>query len=125
MIKIVHMSAVSLACVVFILRAFTLFMGIDGQQPNAKGRVAYVALQHLSYTLIVLTGVSLLVINQFVVQPWFYAKIVLFLVLISSLIKAYKKDTSILLVQRRAGLVIAAIALVAILVLVVIKPVFS
>lgn len=124
-IKIVHMSAVALACIVFVLRAFTLFKGTTGQQPNTKGRVAYVALQHLSYTLIVLTGISLLIMNQFVVQPWFYAKIILFVVLISSLIKAYKKDESILLVQRRAGLVIAAIALVAILGLVMTKPIFG
>ena len=75
MIKIVHMSAVALACVVFVLRALTLFMGVQGQQPNLKGRTAFVALQHLSYILIVLTGMSLLVMNQFVVKPWFYAKI--------------------------------------------------
>ena len=125
MIKIVHMSAVALACVVFVLRALTLFMGVQGQQPNLKGRTAFVALQHLSYILIVLTGMSLLVMNQFVVKPWFYAKIILFLVLISSLIKAYKKEDSILLAQRRAGLVISAVALMAILGLVMVKPVFN
>ncbi len=125
MIKIVHMSAVALACVVFVLRALTLFMGVQGQQPNLKGRTAFVALQHLSYILIVLTGMSLLVMNQFVVKPWFYAKIILFLVLISSLIKAYKKEDSILLAQRRAGLVISAVALLAILGLVMVKPVFN
>ena len=125
MIKIVHMSAVALACVVFVLRALTLFMGVQGQQPNLKGRTAFVALQHLSYILIVLTGMSLLVMNQFVVKPWFYAKIILFLVLISFLIKAYKKEDSILLAQRRAGLVISAVALLAILGLVMVKPVFN
>ena len=125
MINIVHMSAVALACVVFVLRALTLFMGVQGQQPNLKGRTAFVALQHLSYILIVLTGMSLLVMNQFVVKPWFYAKIILFLVLISSLIKAYKKEDSILLAQRRAGLVISAVALLAILGLVMVKPVFN
>ena len=125
MIKIVHMSAVALAYVVFVLRALTLFMGVQGQQPNLKGRTAFVALQHLSYILIVLTGMSLLVMNQFVVKPWFYAKIILFLVLISSLIKAYKKEDSILLAQRRAGLVISAVALLAILGLVMVKPVLN
>ena len=63
--------------------------------------------------------------NDFKVQPWFYAKVVLFLVLVSSLMKAYKKDDSILLAQRRAGVFIGAVALVATLTLVVIKPVFS
>ena len=125
MIKIVHMSAVALACVVFVLRALTLFMGVQGQQPNLKGRTAFVALQHLSYILIVLTGMSLLVMNQFVVKPWFYAKIILFFVMLSSLIKAYKKDERILLVQRRVGWGLALIAFIAILGLVMLKPSFG
>ena len=76
-------------------------------------------------TLIILTGVTSLVIKNFEVQPWFYAKVVLFLVLFSSLIKAYKKDDSILLAQRRAGLAIAVIALIGIIGLVIIKPNFG
>ena len=59
------------------------------------------------------------------VQPWFYAKVVLFLVLLSSLSKAYKKDDNAMLVQRRAGLFIAAVALISIITLVIIKPVFG
>ena len=50
---------------------------------------------------------------------------VLFLVLFSSLIKAYKKDDQILLIQRRAGLAIAIVALIAILALVMMKPNFG
>ena len=63
--------------------------------------------------------------KNFQVQPWFYAKIILFLVLLSSLMKAFKKDNTILLAQRRAGLVISAIAFVAIIILVIVKPVFA
>ena len=125
LIKIVHMTSVAVLILAFVLRASTLFIGTQNQQPNPKGRVAFVALQHLSLTLIVLTGITLLIMNEFKVQPWFYAKIVLFIVFLSSQIKAYKKDDSILLAQRRAGLVIGAVALIATLVLVVIKPVFS
>lgn len=125
LIKIIHMSSVALLILVFVLRATTLFIGTQNQQPNPKGRVAFVALQHLSLTIIVVTGVTLLIMNEFKVQPWFYAKIVLFIVFLSSQIKAYKKDENILLAQRRAGLVIGAVALIATLVLVVIKPVFS
>ena len=99
LIKIIHMSAVSFVILVFVLRAATL--------------------------LIVVTGVTLLVMNEFKVQPWFYAKIVLFLVLLSSQIKAYKKDESILLTQRRAGIVVGAIALIGLMALVMIKPVFG
>ena len=58
-------------------------------------------------------------------QPWFYAKIILFVVMLSSFSKAFKKDQSILVVQRKAGLVIGCVAFVAILGLVMIKPVFG
>lgn len=125
LIKIIHMTSVTVLILVFILRALTLYIGTQNQQPNPKGRVAFVALQHLSLTLMVVTGLTLLYMNDFKVQPWFYAKVVLFLVLVSSLMKAYKKDDSILLAERRAGVFIGAVALVATLTLVVIKPVFS
>lgn len=124
-VKIIHMTSVATAILVFLIRGLTLFIGTEANQPNQKGRVAYVAVQHLSYTLIVLTGVILLFMNKFQVQPWFYAKIVLFLVLISSLMKTWRKDSTILLAQRRAGLFISAVALIAIISLVVIKPVFN
>ena len=108
-----------------IARAFTLFVGVQGNQPNPVARKLFVALQHLSMTLIVLTGLTSLVIKNFEVQSWFYAKVVLFLVLFSSLMKAYKKDDRILLVQRRAGLAIAMVALMAIIGLVMVKPNFG
>ena len=123
--KIVHMSAVSLLILVFFTRAATLYMGVRDQQPNNHARKGFVALQHLSLTLIIVTGAVLLFMNNFDVQPWFYAKIVLFLVLLSSQIKAYKKDESILLTQRRAGIVVGAIALIGLMALVMIKPVFG
>lgn len=125
LVKVVHMTSVALAILVFLFRGLTLFIGTEANQPNPKARVVYVAVQHLSYTLIVLTGVILLVMNQFQVQPWFYAKIVLFLVLMSSLSKTWRKDDSILLAQRRAGLFVSAVALIAIVSLVLIKPVFN
>lgn len=124
-VKIVHMISVTLLIGVVIARAFTLFVGVQGNQPNPVARKLFVALQHLSMTLIVLTGLTSLVIKNFEVQSWFYAKIVLFLVLFSSLMKAYKKDDSILLVQRRAGLAIAMVALIAIIGLVMVKPNFG
>ena len=124
-VKIVHMISVTLLIGVVIVRAFTLFVGVQGNQPNPVARKLFVALQHLSMTLIVLTGLTSLVIKNFEVQSWFYAKVVLFLVLFSSLMKAYKKDDRILLVQRRAGLAIAMVALMAIIGLVMVKPNFG
>lgn len=125
LVKIIHMSAAGLAIVAILARAITLFMGTQGNQPNPKARVFLVALQHLVISVIALTGIIALFLKNFDVQPWFYAKIILFLVLISSLGKAYKKDDSILLVQRRAGLFIAVVSLSAIMVLVMIKPNFG
>ena len=124
-VKIVHMISVTLLIGVVIARAFTLFVGVQGNQPNPVARKLFVALQHLSMTLIVLTGLTSLVIKNFEVQSWFYAKVVLFLVLFSSLMKAYKKDDRILLVQRRAGLAIAMVSLIAIIGLVMVKPNFG
>lgn len=123
-IKIIHMSSVALALLVFVLRAATLFVGTVNQQPNPKGRVVFVALQHLSYTVLVLTGVVLLVMKDFQVQPWFYAKITLFLVLLSTQIKAYKRDENITLQQRHVGIGLGATVFVMILILVMIKPTF-
>ncbi|MCH7337255.1 SirB2 family protein [Acinetobacter sp. NIPH 2699] len=123
--KIIHMSAVSLLILVFVVRAATLFVGTQQQQPSPKARKGFVGLQHLSLSLIIMTGAVLLVMNNFEVQPWFYAKIILFFVLWSSMIKTYREDSSILLVQRRIGVLIGAVALVGILGLVMMKPVFG
>lgn len=125
LIKIIHMSAVALACLAIVLRASTLFQGVQGNQPNPAGRTLFVALQHLSMTLIAGTGIALLYMKNFDVQPWFYAKIILFLVLLSSLSKAYRKTDTVQLAQRRAGLFLAAVAFVAIIGLVIIKPNFG
>lgn len=124
-IKLIHMSSASLALLVFVLRGFSLFVAPQGNQPNPNGRKLLVGLQHLSMSLIILTGVLLLIMNRFVVQPWFYAKIILFIVLFSALLKAFRTDPAILLAQRRAGWGIGLFAFIAILVLVATKPVFG
>ncbi|MDY6459334.1 SirB2 family protein [Acinetobacter faecalis] len=121
----IHLVGIALLFVVILLRGMTLFKGVENNQPNQSSRKLFVALQHLSLTIVVFTGVALLVMKDFQVETWFYAKVVLFLVMVSSLIKAYKKDESILLVQRKAGWVIALVAFVAIYGLVLVKPVFG
>ena len=123
--KIIHMSAVSLLILVFVARAATLFIGVKDQQPNVNARKSIVGLQHLSLTLIILTGIVLLFMKNFAVEPWFYAKVILFFVLWSSMIKTYKQNHNILLLQRRAGSLIITVALLGILGLVMIKPVFA
>ncbi len=121
----IHLVGIALLFVVILLRGMTLFKGVENNQPNQSSRKLFVALQHSSLTIVVFTGVALLVMKDFQVETWFYAKVVLFLVMVSSLIKAYKKDESILLVQRKAGWVIALVAFVAIYGLVLVKPVFG
>lgn len=124
-IKIIHMTAASLAIIAIFARAFTLFVGTQGNMPNPMARKLFVALQHFAIALIALSGVIALVMKNFDVQPWFYAKVILFLVLISSLAKAYKKSDELLLVQRWAGLFIAIVSLISIIALVIIKPNFG
>ncbi|MGA6878253.1 SirB2 family protein [Acinetobacter sp. AND/436] len=125
LLKIIHMASISVLLVILLARGLTLFKGVQGNQPNPAGRTLWVALQHLSVTLIVVTGIVLLALKDFQVETWFYAKIILFLVMLSSLMKAYRKTDSILLVQRRAGWGIALVALLAIIALVMIKPSFG
>ena len=125
LLKIIHMTSVSVLLVILLARGLTLFKGVQGNQPNPAGRTLWVALQHLSVTLIVVTGIVLLALKDFQVETWFYAKIILFLVMLSSLMKAYRKTDNILLVQRRAGWGIALVALLAIIALVMIKPSFG
>lgn len=121
----IHLVGIALLFVVILLRGMTLFKGVENNQPNQSSRKLFVALQHSSLTIVVFTGVALLVMKDFQVETWFYAKVVLFLVMVSSLIKAYKKDETILLVQRKAGWVIALVAFIAIYGLVLVKPVFG
>lgn len=125
MVLMLHWVAVFFAAVVILLRARTLFSGTEGNLPNPSARTVLVALQHSAMTLLVVTGITLLVMKNFEVQSWFYAKIILFLVLLSSLSKAYKKQDQIVLAQRRAGLFLAVVAFIAILGLVMIQPNFG
>ena len=121
----IHLVGIALLFVVILLRGMTLFKGVENNQPNQSSRKLFVALQHSSLTIIVFTGIALLVMEDFQVETWFYAKVVVFLVMVSSLMKAYKKDETILLVQRKAGWVIALVAFIAIYGLVLVKPVFG
>lgn len=123
--KIIHMSAAALLVLALVSRAFTLFVGTQGNLPNPVARPFFVAIQHLALTLMVLTGVLALYLKDFIVEPWFYAKVILFFVLLSSVTKAYRKEDNIALAQRRAGLVLAIVALISIIGLVIVKPHFG
>ncbi|WP_407412564.1 invasion protein expression up-regulator SirB [Acinetobacter sp.] len=123
-IKIVHMSLASLLILVVFARAATLFFGVQGEQPNPVARKLLVGLQHFSVTFVAISGLVALYLKDFAVEPWFYAKVVLFFVMLSSLSKVFKQDPQLLLTQRRAGMMLAVVALLSLIGLVMIKPVF-
>lgn len=123
-IKIVHMSLATLLILVVFARAATLFVGVQGEQPNPVARKLLVGLQHFSVTFVAISGLVALYLKDFAIEPWFYAKVVLFFVMLSSLSKAFKQDPQLLLTQRRAGMMLAVVALLSLIGLVMIKPVF-
>ncbi|MCU4352775.1 SirB2 family protein [Acinetobacter ursingii] len=122
---VIHLVALALAAIAVLIRSMPLWMTTPDQSESPVTNKLWIALQHSGFTLVVITGLVLLSLNHFQMQSWFYAKIILFVVMLSSFSKAFKKDQSILVVQRKAGLVIGCVAFVAILGLVMIKPVFG
>lgn len=135
MFKIVHMTFASVAIIIFVIRAALLFWQpalsapttdatATTAAPKSAGRIVLVAMQHLAFTLLIVTGLILLYQNNFVVQPWFYGKVILFLVILSAVTKAFgKRDISN--GQRKAGAMVAGIAFAGLMTLVIWKPNFS
>ncbi|WOE30740.1 MULTISPECIES: SirB2 family protein [unclassified Acinetobacter] len=124
-LSVLHIMGVILLLSALVLGGISLFQTQQQQVVTLKWRKFLIALQHLALTLLLISGIALLVMMQFKIETWFYAKIILFLVLFSSLIKAYKNDSSILLIQRKAGWLLACIAFVAIYGLVILQPNFT
>lgn len=120
----IHVVGVALLFIALLLGGFCLFQNIQNEQPNFKLRKIFIGVQHFALALLVVTGIALLVLKNLQVETWFYAKIILFLVMVSSLTKAFKKNETISLVQRRAGWVIALVAFIAIYGLVFLQPSF-
>ena len=124
-LKIVHGVAILLFFITLVVQSLILFRTKDQNISNLSHRRVFMALQHSLFTILLITGVSMLYLKQFQVQHWFYAKIILFIVMVSSVIKAFRKQRTqeILLVQRRGGIILAWIAFIAILCIVKIKPI--
>lgn len=124
LLKIIHGVAICLLFITLVIQTIILFRKNPSLDiSNLSSRKKIVILQHSAFGIFLITGGWLLYLKGFVVQNWFYAKAILFVVLLSSLIKAFKKGTGeILPAQRRGGVVLAWIAFIAILILVAIKP---
>lgn len=117
--KIAHMTFATVAIGVFLLRAVQLF--VSARKGHMQRSVFLIALQHLSYAVLVVTGFILLYQNEFVVKHWFYGKIILFLVLLSASAKAFgKRDLK--WAERKAGVFVAGVAFAGLLTLIIWKP---
>lgn len=124
-IKIIHMSCASAVFLLLLARALPLLAKKSDSDTPVTSNKILIVLQHLGYSILVLSGLWLLWAKNFAVQPWFYAKIILFVVILSSTTKAFKRQDGILLVQRKAGLVIAIVAFLALFGLIMLKPQFG
>lgn len=125
MIVLIHLIFAILAFSILLLRAYPVLIEKNWQHTSNTTHKILVAIQHSSYSILVLSGLWLLWSNQFAVQPWFYAKIILFFVILSASAKAFKRKQEISLVQRQAGLVIAIIAFCALFGMMILKPQFG
>lgn len=125
LIKIIHMSCASAVFLILLARAFPLLMKNKNDESEHTSNKILIGLQHLGYSILVLSGLWLLWLKNFDVQPWFYAKLVLFFAILSCTAKAFKRNDQILLVQRKAGLIIAIVAFIALFGLIILKPQFG
>lgn len=122
LIKVLHMSFGVLAILMFATRAV---LGMLAPSPN--GQLASAGLTkffkiapHIVYTVVVLAGVWMLLLLP-IYPHWIFAKIVLFLVAISSSVKAFRDTASVN--EFKMGVLVASVAYVAILWLAIAKPV--
>ncbi|MBF7681783.1 SirB2 family protein [Acinetobacter sp. B5B] len=123
-LKIIHSIGITVLLLSIIWQSIILFrLPTHDTAFAVPNRKKIVMLQHSIFLVLFVTGGILLYLKHFQVQHWFYAKALLFIVIISSSVKAFKKpNPNILLVQRRGGIVLAWVAFIAIIALVVIKP---
>ena len=125
LIKIIHMSCATAIFLLLLARALPVLMKKSDDQGQIISHKMLIGIQHLGYSILVLSGLWLLWAKNFSVQPWFYAKIILFIVILSSTAKAFRRRDDILLVQRKAGISIAIIAFIALFGLIILKPQFG
>ena len=106
--NVIHLIAVGLLGLTLILQTYVVFKHKDLAQFTRR-RLLLIC-QHSTFLIFVVSGFCMLYAKNFLVQHWFYVKVLLSVVLVSSLIKAFR--VAILPVQRRAGIVLAWIAFI-------------
>lgn len=121
--KHLHILMAVLTLAIFIYQAIQVFGNKSASLPKAL-KIG----SHIIYTVLVIAGILLVMpLAKSVGTPfWVIAKIVLFIVAISATIKALRasQDTGNAdrLLQAKAGMVIAGIAYLAIVILAISKP---
>lgn len=116
--KHLHMLLAILTIAIFLYQFMQVMTGKDGRLPNKGLKIA----AHVLYTLLIVAGIVTLMpaIPHIGVPHWVIAKVVLFVVAISSTIKATRANT--LPNQAKMGMIIALIAYIGIVILAFLKP---
>lgn len=117
--NVIHLIAVGLLGLTLILQTYVVFKYEDLAQFTRR-RLLLIC-QHSTFLIFVISGLYMLYTKNFHVEHWFYIKILLSVVLVSSLIKAFR--VAILPVQRRAGAVLAWVAFIIICILAWTQPI--
>lgn len=120
--KSIHFFAMVMLGISFLLQSIIIFPNQKALLEKNTLRKVSIILQHLAFTMLLVTGAILLFEKHFQVATWFYLKMVLVIALFSASLKAMK-NTDILPIQRQAGLVIAWLGFIGILLLIYLKPV--
>lgn len=124
-IKMIHILAASTAFMFFIFRAYPIVINHFWQPSSSIKNKVLVACQHSSYTVVVATGIWLLYNKHFIVQPWFYGKISLFVLILVASAIGFKRRMELSINTRKKALVLAFISFLAIVTLIAIKPQFG
>ncbi|MFW2178230.1 MULTISPECIES: SirB2 family protein [unclassified Moraxella] len=116
--KHLHMLMAVLTIAIFVYQFIQIMRGKNAQLPNKGLKIA----SHVIYTLLLIAGVmTLMPLLKVIGFPHFIlAKIILFVVAISTTIKATRLTTPA--PQAKAGMLLAMIAYIGIVGLAVMKP---
>lgn len=114
--KHLHMLMAAITIFLFLWQSFMVMT--KGQRFDKKGKIA----THVVYTLLIISGAMTVMplLSANVPLQWVAAKIVLLLAAISASIKAFRATATP--VQSKAGILIASVAYVGILILAFVKP---
>ena len=117
--KHLHLTMVAITILLYLYQAAKVFLGKPA--PRSK---AFTGVSHLVYTLLTVSGLVLfwqLYQATGTLQHWAIAKLVLLVVAVSANIKAVRNQ-AVSLGQAKAGMLIAGVAYVGIVVLAITKP---